>query len=123
MVNAVERIMGRRQINQIINNEGILISLERKPKLSTAGGGWKWGTGFTLPPQQVALIPFKRRMTQFLINTELGNLPDLPYVLLGRWNLNIEKDDTFTWQGDEFTVATIDFKTEIRVAAQVDYSG
>lgn len=115
--------MGRRQLNQIIEDNKVSLIFRRTPKIEVAGGGWRFGASISLPPQECALIPFKRRMTNFLINTELGNVEDLPYVLLGRWNLNIEKGDLFTYQGDEFEVKTIDFKTEIRIAAQVDYYG
>jgi hypothetical protein len=74
-----------------------------------------------LAPQQIALIPFKRRMTDFLMNTELGELANLPYTFLGRWNLDVRERDWFTYGGDKFMIKTIDFKTELRVTGQVDY--
>lgn len=122
-VKFVERVAGRRQINQLINDDPIMVVFRRREKIDTHGGGWKWGPEVSLPPQEVALIPFKRRMTEFLVNTELGNVPDLPYVLLGRWNLNIQKDDWFTYGGDKLQVQTIDLDREIRIAAHVDFFG
>jgi hypothetical protein len=123
VVSTIERIAGRRQINELIRRDLVVLSFHRRPKIDLHGGGWRWGPELTLQPQELALIPFKRRMTDFLLNTELGHLPDLPYVFLGRWDLDVAKDDWFTWGGDKFVVKTIDFKTEIRVTGQVDYLG
>jgi len=122
-VSRIERVMGRRQIEALILADPIDIVLIRREKIPAPGGGWRWGPSTPLDPQQVTLIPFKRRMTEFLVNTEMGEVPDLPYVLVGRWNLDIERDDTFTYNGDQFEVKTIDIKEEIRIAAQVDYYG
>jgi hypothetical protein len=122
-VSQVERLMARRQIEAMILADPVEIAFERKAKIPAPGGGWRWGPPTPLEPQQVTLIPFKRRMTEFLIGTEIGSVPNLPYVLVGRWNLDIERYDTFVWKGDKFEVQTIDLKEEIRVAAQVDYFG
>lgn len=123
MVTVVERIMGRRQIDRMLDDEAVPIVFRRRTKVDTPGGGWKWGTETALPAQMVCLIPFKRRMTDFLINTEAGEVANLPYVLVGPHDLDIQEGDLFTYQGDEFEVKTIDFKREIRTAAQVDYHG
>lgn len=119
----VELIMARRQIAALINADPVSITLMRREKLPTPGGGWRWGPETPLPPQTVTLVPFKRRMTEFLINTELGDIPDLPYTIVGPPTLNIMKDDIFTWEGDQFIVQELDIKVEVRVAAHVDYFG
>ena len=119
----VARVMERRQIDALIKADPVDVVFHRRSRIDTPGGGWKWGPETSLPPQEVALIPFKRRMTEFLANTELGNVPDLPYVLVGRHDLDIQRDDWFIHLGDKFQVQTIDLKTEVRVAAQVDYFG
>lgn len=123
MTNPVERLMARRQIRAMIESDKITVVIQRRMKISTPGNGWKWGPTVTLDPQEAALMPFKRRMTEFLVNTELGDVPDLPYLLLGYPDLDVRKDDRFTWNGEEFVVGTVDFKKEVRVAAQVDYFG
>jgi hypothetical protein len=123
VVSAVERIAGRRQVRQLIHDDPVTIVLHRREKIDTHGGGWKWGAETDLPPQTVALIPFKRRMTDFLVNTELGNVPKLPYTFLGNYDLDIQPDDWFDHNGDKFQVKTIDLKTEIRITGQVDYLG
>jgi hypothetical protein len=118
--------MARRQIEAMILADPTEVTFRRRTKTSTPDGGWKWGTpqDISIGSQQVCLIPFKRRITEFLKNTELGDVSDLPYVLLGRHTLDIQKDDLFTVDNQEFQVITIDIsEPEVKLAAQVDYFG
>lgn len=117
--------MSRRQIDAMIKADPAMIVFRRKSKVSDGAGGWRYEPEAPLPaPQEVRLIPFKRRMTDFLVDTELGELPDLPYVLLGRHNLDIQQGDTFTYRGDEFEVKTLDIsEPEVKTSAHVDYYG
>lgn len=121
----VELIQARRQIDAMIRADAVMVTFLRREKVDTGDGGWRWGELAPLPaPQQIALIPFKRRMTEFLKNTELGEVSDLPYVLLGRYNLNVRKHDRFVISGQEYEVKTIDMgEPEVKTAAQVDYYG
>lgn len=123
MVDLVERIAGRRQVEQMIKDDPITVVFHRRERVAVHGGGWRWGSESARPPQEIALIPFKRRMTDFLVNTELGEVVNLPYVFVGRWNLDVEQDDWFTYGGDKYVIHTIDLKTEIRISGQVDYFG
>ena len=113
--------MGRRQIDALINADPIGVRFRRREKVQTTSGGWTLGPEQILAAQEITLIPFKRRMTEFLIDTQEGNIADLPYVLVGRYTLNIQEGDRFTVNGEEFRVETIDVKREIRIAAHVDY--
>lgn len=115
--------MGRRQIDALILSDPIDVRLHRREKIVIPGSGWRWGAEVTLQPQQATLIPFKRRMTEFLVSTEIGEVPDLPYVLLGRWNFDVEVKDWFEVNGEKFEVKTLDLKKEVRIAAHVDYYG
>lgn len=119
----VELIQARRQIHALIQADPVDIVLKRRQKIDTPGGGWRWGTTSSLTTQTVTLVPFKRRFSEFLVNTELGDLPDLPYTMIGYHNLNAEKGDTFVWQGDTFEIREKDPKTEVRVMVHVDYYG
>ena len=116
--------MGRRQVRALILADPISVRFIRREKISTPSGGWRWGLETVLAPQRVTLIPFKRRMTEFLVNTELGDVPDLPYVMLGEWNLDVKEGDTFTHLGEKYEVKTIDLADrETKTAAHVDYYG
>ena len=116
--------MSRRQIDALIKADPIEVVFLRKEKVETPDGGWRWADPAPLPAQEVCLIPFKRRMTEFLKNTELGDVPDLPYVLLGRHDLDIQANDVFTYCGDKYQVITIDMaEPEVKTAAHIDYFG
>lgn len=120
----IEVLMARRQIDEMIRRDAEYISFRRKTRIRTADNGWIEGPEETLAPQQVSLIPFKRRMTEIMVNTEFGDVPDLPYVLLGRHNLNIQQYDTFTLRGEEFRVESIDIgEPDVKTAAHIDYFG
>ncbi len=125
MVVGAEKLMDRRQIAEMIRRDPIDVQFVRRPKIETGAGGWRWGPAETLEPQRVCMIPFKRRMTDFLNNTELGDVPDLPYVLVGRHDLDVKKDDIFTVEGlGTFQVKTFDLsEPEVKTAVQVDYYG
>ena len=123
VVEQVERIMARRQINALILADPIDIILTRRAKVPVPGGGWRFGPPAPLDPQQVTIIPFKRRMSDALVGTELGEVVDLPYVVVGRHDLDIQRGDIFIYNGDKFEVKNVDLKTEVRTAAHVDYYG
>lgn len=124
-VHGTELVMARRQIDAMILADPLDVTFLRRQKVDTLDGGWKLSDPTPLAEaQQVRLIPFKRRMTEFLTNTELGNVSDLPYVLLGRHTLDIEKGDTFTWDEQTFEVITLDIsEPEVKTAAHIDYFG
>lgn len=122
-VSNVERIMARRQINRMIEDDRVTVTFTRRERLSAPGGGWRWGNPRTLDPQEAGLIPFKRRMSDFVINTELGQVIDGAYVLLGRHDFDVKREDTFELNGERFRVKQVDVKTEIRVSAIIDYDG
>lgn len=121
----VELVASRRQIEAFIKADPVKVIFLRKTKIETADGGWRWSDPLPLPkPQQVRLIPFKRRLTEFLKNTELGDVSDLPYVLLGKHTLDVEKGDLFSIDGQKFEVKTLDLaEPEVKTLAQVDYYG
>lgn len=124
MLLATERLMARRQIAELIRRDATVIHIQRKVKIpNTETGGWVWGDPVTLPPQTVAFIPFKRRMTEYMVDTQYGNVPDLPYVVIGSPELDIAIGDTFIVDDECFEVKELDIKREVRIAAQVDYYG
>ena len=119
-----ERIMARRQIGALIDADPVDIILTRTPRVSDGAGGFLKGTPQELEPQTVTIIPFKRRMSEYQVNTELGDVIDYPYLVLGDHNLDIQRGDTFSWQGNIFEVHAIEvLEREVRIAAAVDYFG
>lgn len=118
-----ELVMARRQIAAMIRSDPTKLFLIRSTDVPDGAGGFTKGNPIPLREQTVLFAPFKRRMSEFLVNTELGDLPDLPYVIVGYPDLDIQRDDEFWLNGDHFSVRTVDIKTKVRVAAQVDYFG
>jgi hypothetical protein len=125
VVKGVELIMSRRQIDAMIEADPVDVIFLRRTKVPTPSGGYTLSAPTPLSEaQEVRLIPFKRRMTEFLNNTELGDLPDLPYIILGRHDLDCERDDLFSINGQDFQVKSEDIgEPEVKSAFQVDYFG
>lgn len=119
----VERLMSRRQIARLINADKVEIVISRRPRVTAPGGGWRYGVGVNLPPQIVSIIPFKRRMSEIVINTESGDVLSGDYVILGEHDLDVARYDTFTLAGEHFRVIQVDLKVEVRKAALVEYYG
>lgn len=124
VISGVELLMSRRQIREMIAADPVNVVFRRTPKVDDGAGGWSYGTETSLASQTIRLIPFKRRITEFLKNTELGDVPDLPYIFLGLHTLDVLPGDRFTYNGDEYEVKTIDMgEPEVKTAGQVDYYG
>lgn len=122
-MSTVERLMARRQVEAEIKTDPVEIIVTRRTKVSDGAGGWRWGPPTPMPAQEVLITPAKRRLSDMLVNTELGQVVDYPYIILARHNADLKRDDVFFWQGDQFQVQTIHIETEVSITAQVDYFG
>jgi hypothetical protein len=126
-------IAERRQIAAIIRSDSVDVVLMRRPKIPTPDNSYKWGPAVPVykastpdnpnQPQKGALIPFKRRLVDMLINTELGEVEKVPYTLVLPHDADIQRDDRFTLEGKEWVVRWIDIKHQVRITAGVDYLG
>lgn len=123
MVSTVERIMSRRQVDAEIKADPVMIVLTRQEKVSDGAGGWRLSEPRDLDPQEVAIVPAKRRLSDMLVNTELGDVVNAPFIVLGRYNLDIERGDHFTWNGDDFKVDQVGIKEEVSKTCPVIYFG
>ena len=117
--------MSRRIVNAEINADPSYVLVMRAIRVDTADGGYKdlprAAIGST--PQQVLIVPAKRRLSDMLINTELGDLPKYPYLLVARHDADFKRGDTFEWRGDDFQVKSVHEKPGISWTIQVDYFG
>lgn len=123
----IERISARRQIVALIREDPVDVTLMRSAMVPDGAGGFRRSDPTpVLPggkPQRVTILPFKRRMSELINATELGDVVDYPYMLVGPHTLDIKRDDEFDWGGERFVVHAVDIKTEVRIAAQIDYKG
>lgn len=119
MTQALRRVMYR-----FIQADGRSIPLQRPTFSHTATGGYVRGNYSSLPPQLFRLVPYKRRLTDLTTPTADGEVPTLPYVLVGLYNSNIQPMDEFTLDGVFYRVQGIEPHTNDRehtdrVVAQV----
>lgn len=117
-----ELIMRRKNVAEFIKADSRSINIRRmsEPYRSPAGGTLP-GKEETLSPQVVRIVQNVRRYTAGLVNAEAGDIPNGLYVLVGRYNLDLKRDDVFEVEGEEYivlglfglrkesTLATLDF--------------
>lgn len=116
--------MARRQVQAEIQTDPVDIIPTRKTKVKDGSGGWRWSPPTPIDePQTVLIAPAKRRLSDMIVNTELGNVVDYPFILVAKHDADIEQDDTFSWNGEQFQVKSIHIKTEVSKIVQVDYFG
>lgn len=105
----------RRNLNEFINADPVMVSFARPAQVQNVStGGWVRGAVSTLNPQQFRLVPFKRRMSDSIQNTQDGPLRLADYILVGRYNVDVEVGDEFTHNGLLYNVTEIEPKTDNR---------
>ncbi len=115
--------MARRQVEAFIKADPVAIIPLRKQKIDDGAGGWIYTPPQPRTPITATIVPAKRRLADFTVNTELGDLTKYPFILLARAGEDLERDDTFLWRGDLFEVKSIYIETDISTTAQIDYFG
>lgn len=106
-------LMLRRNIDAFIKADPVTIALNRITKVETPAGGFT-EESYDILPQEFRLVPFKRRLTQQEVNTQDGPIPHLAYVLVGRYNVDVEKGDFFDLNGDRWRVVGVEPNTDRR---------
>lgn len=105
----------RRNLSAFISADPVSIVLTRSTQVKTLAGGTTKGMPVSLPPQQFRLVPFKRRLSNEIQNTQDGNLKLASYVLVGRYNVDVQRGDEFDHNGESYTVVDIEPKTNDRL--------
>ena len=127
-----ELIMRRKNVTEFIRADSVDIEISRTSKPErTASGGKKPGETKKLPKQTIRIVQNVRRFTAGLVNAEAGDIPNGVYVIIGRHNADIQRDDTFEAGGEkyivmgisqlrknEYTLGTLDFYGKPNVKAQ-----
>lgn len=104
----------RQNMQEFIMSDPISIVLSRPTLIKTNAGGYVKGQPTPIVRQHFRLVPFKRRLTSMQVVTNEGETSRLKYVLVGRWNANIRRDDEFEMNGDSYRVVSIEPKSEDR---------
>lgn len=106
----------RKVMAAFIAADGRQITLNR-PQFSTTGTGGYVKGGYTPinPPQLFRLVPYRRRLTDLTTPKADGEIPTIPYVLVGLYNSNIQRMDEFTLDGVFYRVQGLEPHTNDRV--------
>lgn len=120
----VERIVRRRLVRAFIEADSIQVQLVRQVnRTKTEAGGWVTFPAPALPPQTARIVPSKRRFDNGLVNSEAGQIPHSEWLLLGFYNLDVEVNDTFLWQGSHYRITGILPNREERTLCSMTYHG
>lgn len=111
MSRALELKVMRRIVGSFIAADEIDIVLTRPVKVQGTSGGWTEGTPTVLDAQKFRVVPFKRRLVHQEANTQDGAIPLVPYVLVGRPDVDVQRDDEFTWNGKDCKVVGVETMT------------
>lgn len=104
----VELVARRRLVDAFIKADPVTVVLSRQgDKIQSAAGGHTRPDPSDLDPQQVAIIPGKRRWDSGLVNSEAGDIPVADYYILGRHTLDIRADDEFTWLANGYKIESV----------------
>lgn len=102
-------------MREFINADGRQIILQRPTFSKTETGGYVKGSFTSLPPQTFRLVMYKRRLTDLTTTKADGEIPILPYVLIGYYNSDIQRMDEFTLDGTYYRVQGLEPHTNDRV--------
>jgi hypothetical protein len=102
-------------MREFINADGRKITLQRPTFSTTPTGGYVKSNFASLPPQTFRLVMYRRRLTDLTTPKADGEIPTLPYVLVGYYNSNIQRMDEFTLDGVYYRVQGIEPHTNDRV--------
>lgn len=119
-MNQTELLMQRRQTTAFINADVLEVSLQRFAPVTTAAGGTKRGAPATVPLQRFRLVPASMRTPTPTAATEGGQVPIFPYVLVGRWDADVQENDEFQLDGRWYQVRKVDPDRLVETRAGVD---
>lgn len=104
----------RKVMGEFIRADGRMVSLRRPTFTRTATGGYSKGDFRELPPQLFRLVMYRRRLTDLTTPKADGEVPTLPYVLVGAFNSDVERMDEFSLDGVYYRIQGIEPHTNNR---------
>jgi len=117
-----ELVMRRRVVRAFILADAVRVSFTRRTLVETPAGGWvRTKEPTPLAPQVARLVPSKRRYAPPFVNTEEGEIPKWPYILLGYHDMDVQERDTFEIDGKLYEAKSIEPRREERTVVAVDY--
>jgi hypothetical protein len=113
----------RKVMAEFIKADGRSITLKRPEFTKTPTGGYVKGNFTDVPPQVFRLVMYRRRLTDLTTPKADGEVPTLPYVLVGAFGSNVERMDEFVLDGVYYRIQGLEPHTTTpysdRVVAQL----
>lgn len=103
----------RKVMQAFIDSDSRSIQLQRPVFERTPTGGFKRAAWEVQPAQNFRLVPYKRRLTDLVHNTANGETPYLKYVLVGRWDADVQRNDEFDMDGAFYRVQGLEPHTAV----------
>jgi hypothetical protein len=97
--------------------------LTPRTRSTTIAGGYVYVLGTPKPAQVLRLVEADRGQLEDPIRTQDGLERSNAYMLLGEWDADIEVDDIFTFEGDDFTVIQMYYDNGWEIRAKVTRHG
>lgn len=120
-ISSAELAIQRKQTAAFIASDSVAVVLERPVFVSDGAGGHTRGVPTLLPSQTMRLIPLQDGTTAQL-NAD-GEMIEPSYMLMGRWDANIERWDRFMLEGHEYEVLSVNQNRQYECKAEVSYRG
>src|SRR6266576_5544639 len=104
----------RRNLDAFIRADPVMVTFTRSTPVQTLTGSHTKGNPTPINPQQFRFVPFKRRLSKSISNTQDGPLSLTEYVLVGRHNVDVQKGDEFSHNNRNYKVTEIEPRTDDR---------
>lgn len=121
MIAAGELEMQRRLTLGFLAADSREITIQRRPRTSDGAGGTVAGDPVSLPPQDFRLLPSEDGATAR--TTAEGETATPEYMLLGRWDADLQRFDEFEIDGRRFQVIFITENRQYETKGEVTYLG
>lgn len=119
VMDSTERIMARRNTTEFIRADAISVKLIRSTRVASGAGGTVSGSTIELDPQFFRLVPAQSSVFKAITEKIEGPIPQEEWLIVGRYNADIQKDDEFTNEGRRYQVKTLSTDRGYRTAAGV----
>lgn len=119
---AAELAAQRRITAAFIAADSLSVVLQRSARTSDGAGGVIVGTPAPIAAQTMRLIPL-RDVGSVQRTTADGQLVDPTYALLGLYNADVQRWDTFTLNGAVYEVVFVQLNRQYECKGEVFYRG
>lgn len=118
-MNPVELRVHRRNTTAFIDESPAVIVLTPAVRQSDGAGGYKTTSGVARAPQTARMIPLASTAAMGELQTPDGRNIRPRYILMGEWDMDIARWDTFAWEGEQWLVGRVQEKREYQTKAEI----